>query len=140
MARPYRMPHEISELTSDPYEDFVKKVAEFKPDLLALSATEDMFPLGVKLIKALGEERPPSICGGVFATFAPELALGYPEIDYVCKGEGEQTLLEICKQLQNDKPDISSVPNLCYASEDGTEISKTSMVDMNANPLIDMSI
>jgi hypothetical protein len=28
----------------------------------------------------------------VFATFAPDLALKYPEIDIACKGEGEDAL------------------------------------------------
>ena len=43
MARPFTMPKEISLKTTNVYEDFVKIVEDFSPDLLALSTTEDMF-------------------------------------------------------------------------------------------------
>jgi anaerobic magnesium-protoporphyrin IX monomethyl ester cyclase len=140
MARPFKMPNEITELTSDPYEDFAEKVKTFKPDLLALSATEDMFPLGIKLLKSLGENRTTTICGGVFPTFSPELALSYPEIDLVCKGEGEETLLKLCQQMEKGEPNYDTIPNICYLKDNVPVITKASMINMDANPLIDMSI
>src|SRR3989338_8210435 len=51
MARPFKMPDHITVKASDCYEDFEKEAIAFQPDLLALSATEDMFPLGVRLLR-----------------------------------------------------------------------------------------
>src|SRR5258708_1692099 len=48
MARPFKMPHEITCKTTDCFEDFRREVLEFQPDLLTLSCTEDMFRLGIK--------------------------------------------------------------------------------------------
>ncbi len=86
MARPYKMPNEITLKTTNVFDDFDKKVESFSPDLLALSCTEDMFELGVALLKKVRRHKIPTIMGGVFATFAPNLALSYDEINIVCKG------------------------------------------------------
>jgi len=140
MARPFKMPDEITLRTTNVFKDFKKEVNAFSPDLIALSATEDMFLLGVKLLRALGNKRPLTILGGVFATFAPKLALSFPEIDIVCKGEGEDALRTLCERLEK-KQSYDDISNLWIKRKDGTiKSNPTHMVDMNANPLIDMSI
>ncbi len=140
MARPFKMPKEISLKTTNVYSDFREEVSSFNPDLLAMSATEDMFPLGIRLLKALGENRPLTILGGVFATFAPKVALSFPEIDIACKGEGEDALNTLCFRLQNGQ-DYDDIPNLWIKKKDGTiKSNPTKMIDMDNNPLIDMSI
>lgn len=140
MARPFKMPKEVSVKKSDVFEDFEKEVREFNPDLIALSATEDMFLLGVKLIRTLGKDRPLTVLGGVFATFATKLAITYPEIDIVCKGEGEDALDTLCRRLEKKQP-YDDVPNLWVKRPDGSVKSNpTRMVDMDSLPLIDMSI
>lgn len=98
---------------TDPIEDFKIKVREFRPDLIAMSATEDMYPIGVTLLSALGKNRPKVVAGGVFPTFAPQLAYRYSKgsIDYVLKGEGDETLTELCRRLEADQ-DVTTLPGL----------------------------
>lgn len=100
-------------LHSDPLTDFRTHVSQFNPDLIAMSVTEDMFPIGITLLKVLGVNRPKVVAGGVFPTFAPELALLHSEgcIDYVLKGEGDETLTELCRRLEAGE-DISTLPGL----------------------------
>ena len=64
---------------TDAIEDFKRVVREFGPDLIAMSVTEDMYPIGVTLLTALGPSRPKVVVGGVFPTFAPDLALRYSQ-------------------------------------------------------------
>jgi len=140
MARPYKMPKEITLKTTNVFKDFKREVEAFSPDLIGISATEDMFLLGVKLLKALGTKRPLTILGGVFATFAPKLALSFPEIDIACKGEGELALSTLCERLANRKS-YDDISNLWIKKKDGEiKTNPTRMVDMNDNPMIDMSI
>ncbi len=140
MARPFKMPDEITLKTTNVFDDFKKKVQSMGPDLIAMSATEDMFLLGIKLLKVLGPKRPLTILGGVFATFAPKLALSYPEIDIVCKGEGEDALRILCERLEKGES-YEDVGNLWIKKKDGTiKSNPLKMVDINENPLIDMSI
>jgi len=139
-ARPYEMPHEITLKTSDVYTDFREMVLSFGPDLIAVSATEDMFLLGISLLKAVKDLKILTILGGVFATFAPDLALSYSEIDIVCKGEGEDALRTLCDRLEKGRP-YDDIPNLWVKNKDGSiKSNPTKMIDMDANPLIDMSL
>lgn len=122
------------------YEDFRKEVLEFQPDLIALSVTEDMFHLGIALLKHIDDLEILTIAGGVFPTFAPKLVLSYDSIDIVCKGEGEEALAELCRRLEDGKP-YDNIDNLWLKTRTGEIVSNpTRMIDMDANPLIDVGL
>ena len=140
MARPYNMPNEVKLRYTNVYDDFRIKVESFKPDLLALSTTEDMFHLGLQLINTVEDLKILTIAGGVFPTFAPELVLGFPSIDIVCKGEGEDALVELCRRIEQKKS-YDDIKNLWMKNKKGEIIKNpTGMVSMDKNPLIDMSL
>jgi len=140
MARPYNMPEQITLKTTNVFDDFQKKVESFGPDLLAMSCTEDMFELGISLLKQVHNYKIPTILGGVFATFAPDLALSFDEIDILCKGEGEDALRTLCRRMRAGKS-YDDISNLWIKNKDGSiKTNPTMMIDMDANPLIDMSI
>ncbi|MDC0205528.1 B12-binding domain-containing radical SAM protein [Pelagibacteraceae bacterium] len=126
-------------------EDLHKKVNEFRPDLLALSCTEDMWELGIKIIDEIKEYKQknniPVVAGGVFPTFAPEICIKNDLIDIVCVGEGENALIDLCKRITN-KEDYTNVTNL-WIKKDGKLIKKNTIsdpVDVNKNPIIDTSL
>src|SRR5687768_4486145 len=104
---------------TDALDDFRGVVRDFAPDLIAMSVTEDMYPIGVTLLASLGTKRPKVLVGGVFPTFAPDLALKYSNgtIDYVLKGEGDETLPELCRRLQKGES-LADLPGL-HAVIDG---------------------
>ncbi len=127
---------------SNVYNDFENFLLSFKPDIIAMSATEDMYPIGVNLLKSLTIKRPIVICGGVFPTFAPDLAYNYSEntIDYILKGEGENALIELITKLQSGD-DITSIRGL-YTKINGKVINNPlpEPVDISQNPLPDYSL
>lgn len=129
-------------LHTDPLIDFRQKVASFSPDLIAMSVTEDMYPIGIALLEALGGRRPPVVVGGVFPTFAPELALRHSAgcIDYVLKGEGDETLPEFCRRLQAGA-DLATLPGL-YTRIGGrlTDNPLPAPVDLTSLPLPDYGL
>ena len=125
--------------------DLNKQVEEFKPDLIAISSTEDMWELGMLILNELKnyklDNRIPVIAGGVFATFAPELCIKGELVDLVCVGEGENSLIDLCKKIEN-KEDYSNVTNL-WVKQDGKIIKKNSIskpVNINNNPIICIEI
>ena len=140
MARPYNKPEEMQLRYTNVFDDFRSNVESFKPDMLALSSTEDMFHLGLQLLKTVEDLKILTIAGGVFPTFAPELVLSFPCIDIVCKGEGENALVELCRRVEDKKP-YDDIKNL-WVKKENKEIIKnpTGMVNMDENPLIDMSL
>ena len=126
-------------------EDLKKQINEFKPNLIALSSTEDMWELGIKILDKIKEykklNKVPVVAGGVFPTFAPEICIKYDLIDMVCVGEGENALIDLCKKIEN-KEDYSSVTNL-WIKSNGSAIKKNTIsnpVDINKNPIIDTSL
>lgn len=127
--------------TADVYEDLRKKIETFSPDLILVTATENMFPTAVELLHHVEYFRIPTILGGVFATFAPDLAMGWKEIDMLCIGEGEHVLIDLCRRMSRDE-DFSSIPGLWIRQKDGS-ISKNPIgppVNVDENPLPDFSI
>lgn len=127
---------------TDAIEDFKGLVGSFGPDLIAMSVTEDMYPIGVTLLQALGRERPKVVVGGVFPTFAPELAyrLGGGTIDWVIKGEGDETLPELCRRLEQGRT-VLEMDGL-YTETGGSIINNRlpKPVDLARQPLPDYSL
>ena len=101
-VRPYnKAPIDVTLKTTDVFEEFAKEVESFDPQLIAVSSTEDMFPLAIKLLSKIQKKnRPPVIIGGMLATFAPELVISFDEIDMVCVGDGENSLINLCNRMQ----------------------------------------
>jgi anaerobic magnesium-protoporphyrin IX monomethyl ester cyclase len=143
---PYDMSkHGIKLRTSDWREDLGAQAKRFSPDLIAVSSTEDMWELGTKLLETLEDQivsnRIPVLVGGVFATFAPQLAIRHRLVSAVCVGEGENALLDLCDRLERGRS-YDDVTNLWVKRPDGT-IKKNTIsnpVDINQNPMIDVSL
>lgn len=129
-------------LKTNPIDDFKNKIKTFNPDLIAVSVTEDMYPIGLTLLKSLGNKRPKVVVGGVFPTFAPDLALKYSEgsIDYVIKGEGDEVLPDLCYRLQNGL-DLEDLPGL-YAEINGHIVNNSlpKPVNLETLPVPDYSL
>ena len=144
---PFKMDKKMLALkTTDWREDLKKQVNEFQPNLIAISATEDMWELGVKIVNEIKEyklkNKVPVIAGGVFATFAPDLCMKEELIDLVCVGEGENALIDLCKKIENNDDDFSDITN-CWVKKEGKIIKKNSItkpVDINKSPVIDISL
>jgi len=126
-------------------DDIRKQVKEFSPDLIAVSTTEDMWELGVQLLESIEDyiesNRMPVLVGGVFATFAPELAIRHHLVNAVCVGEGENALLDMCDRLQRGTS-FEDVTNLWVKKKDGSIVknSISNPVNINQNPMIDLSL
>ncbi|MBF0568214.1 MAG: B12-binding domain-containing radical SAM protein [Nitrospirae bacterium] len=124
----------------DLLDSYKKHVEAFSPDLIAMSTTEDMYPIGIRLLEISAPYKIPTLVGGVFATFASELVINRPEVDMVCVGEGEHVLSELCFRMDRGMP-YDDIPGL-WVKKKG-EIRRNPMgqaVDMNENPVLDLSI
>jgi len=96
--------------TSNVFVDFDILYKEFKPDIIAISATSSDFQLGMELVKFVKDI--PIIFGGVHATIAPEDILS-SNINYVFKGEAEEIIVNLLKDIIEEN-DLSEYPGLWY--------------------------
>ena len=125
---------------TDMYEDLVKKVGTYKPNLIAITLVEDTYGLGMSLLDAIKDYEVPVIAGGVFVTFSPEDVIGNENVDMICIGEGEYALAELCEKMYR-RDDYSTVKNL-WIKKSG-QITKNPMrelTDLNKLPFIDYDI
>ena len=127
--------------TSNMYDDFVKKVNEFKPDIIMASVLEDTFRIFINFMEKIKDKKIPCLAGGQFASSAPEKVIELDFINYVCRGEGEEALTELCNAMEEGK-DTSKIANL-WVKKDGVIISKNKIrqaLDVDTLPVQDLSI
>ena len=100
-------------------DDFKKKVADFKPDLIGVTAVEDTWPQARELISAVRDNPAKVIVGGVFPTLAPDVVIGHPDVDMICIGEGEHAIIELANTMYAGD-DYSRTRNLWVKQDGGT--------------------
>jgi len=128
--------------TRSAVDDFRDSIAQFKPDVIAVSTTETTFTRALTLIEATRDLGVPNIFGGVFPTFAPELVMDHEAVDMACVGEGENGLVDLADCLAGGQ-DYSGVTNLWVRLSDGgiNRNPVTRPVDINQlPPTTDISI
>ena len=89
-----------------------KQIKKLKPDLIGFSTTTFQHKWVSDTAKFLRENgvKIPIIAGVPHATFFPDFITD-PNIDIVCRGEGEYALIDLVNALVN-KEDITKIPNL----------------------------
>lgn len=125
---------------TDMYEDLVKKVTEYRPNLIAITLVEDTFDLGMALLETIKDYDAPVVAGGVFVTSSASDVINNDNVDMVCIGEGEEALVELCEKMDRNE-DYSSVKNL-WVKKEGQIIKNPmrKLTDLNELPFIDYDI
>jgi len=80
-------------------DEVAERVAGLAPDLLGVSLTTRQWLRGRDLVRAVRARcEVPVVGGGLHVTFAPEAVLD-AGFDWVCLGEGEEAMVELCAAL-----------------------------------------
>ena len=93
-------------------EEFIKKINIFQPDLIAFTIVENNYFMAKRLLRIAKETSSAlTIVGGLFPTIMPDLFINCSDVDLVCVGEGEYTMIELAAKLDQAE-EISGIPNL----------------------------
>ena len=101
---------------------FVNKLRSFQPDLLAVSVMTGYFDNVIRLLEKVKPSQP-VLLGGVHPTISPKDSLAPEVVDYICVGEGEEFLLELCERIDRGK-DFLDIRNLGYKKGKNFKINK----------------
>lgn len=99
--------HYYLEALQDPAHPAWRKVADvmarFKPDVVGITSFSVKWPSAQRIAKIAKDynRNIPVIMGGQHATILTEDVLAEPHIDFVAKGEGEETFVEFLRELKN---------------------------------------
>ena len=125
MAREYGYQVKIldAHAESSTIEQILKLVAEYKPDIVCLTAMTIMIDASAQIAKSVKEYFPEIITmiGGVHVTAEPiETLRRYPQFDFAVIGEGEIVLIEFLEKYFGDRLfDRRKVLSLVWRSETG---------------------
>lgn len=109
-------------------------IRSFNPALIGLSAYQRtmLYVNGLaRLVKSVDRDIK-SIIGGPQATFMPSSAFSeMPDIDYICRSSGEETILRVAQAIKNGTP-FSNLLGVSYKDEKG-EVFDTDGLDAAAD-------
>ena len=98
--------------------DLAREVAAFAPRVIGYGACTGQHTWYLALNRWLKRgHRFLSVFGGPHATFFPEM-IEEDGVDVVCRGEGEEAMVELCDRLEAGRP-VDEVENLWVKREDG---------------------
>lgn len=141
MVKPFSFKEQGIEIKkSDIYEDLLKKVSEYKPDLIAITIVQDTNELSRALLESIKDIDVPVVAGGVFVSLSPEEVIANKNIDMICVGEGEEPLTELCEKMSKGE-DYSGIKNL-WVKKQGRLIKNDlrPLLDINKLPFMDYDI
>jgi len=113
MAR--RAGHDVAlAVGNDP--EIIEKARRFRPDAVGFSVLTGFqnrwLRLAGKLKKALDTE-PLTLFGGPHPTFYPEIVMD-DALDVVCRGEGDEAIVELMDAVEAGERTFEGIPNLAY--------------------------
>ena len=125
----------------DPYEDFVKIVDEYKPNLIAVTLIDSTISFAYSFLEKIKHKNIPVVAGGVGTTFLYKKILNSGYIKYACIGEGEHAIVELAQKIEKGE-NTSDIKNIYTLGGNGSIIMNPlrKLVDINDLPMPDFSI
>jgi anaerobic magnesium-protoporphyrin IX monomethyl ester cyclase len=104
------------------WKDIEQDILKYQPDIVGVTSTTENRFQSFKLIKLAKRACPQSmfIMGGPHASMAAEDSLAHiPELDLVVRGEGEETMIELCRWHEEGKDHnaLNSVPGISFRQD-----------------------
>ena len=124
-------------------DELVEYILRLDPDLLAVSTLTNVFTWSIDIARRVRQRKKiPTIFGGVHPSAVPEFVMNYPEVDFVCEGEGEVPLAALADALEHGG-DVTAIPNI-WSKSDGVIRRPPSvanfLADLNALPFPDKEL
>ncbi len=97
----------------------IDKVLDERPNLVGITTRCDDYPVALDVAKKIKEENESikTVLGGIHATFTAKETLKYFNfIDFIIKGEGEKTIVDLAKTIENNK-DISKIKGIFFRDD-----------------------
>lgn len=107
-------------------------------DVIGITAMTPTISTALRIAGYIKKASPPLkiIMGGAHATMLPrETMASGPDIDVIVSGEGDETILDVLKAIEENQP-LDSVPGIYYRDQETIKqtTERTSCADMDALP------
>lgn len=101
------------------WDEVRQTIRDYAPDIVGITLLTVEVGSALKISEICKKYRPdmPVVWGGVHPTFNPHDAFRQGTADFVVRGEGEETFLELCRKIENGAKDFSDVLGISYMAE-----------------------
>jgi len=131
---------ELGKRCDEKTADLVVKLAA-ESDLIGISLTTNFFEISAQITQKIKKElKTPVIWGGIHPTVSPEECLEYA--DFVCRGEGEEAIVELVERIEKNKNDYS-IKNIYFKDNAGNIIRnllRPLIQDLDSLPFLDYDL
>jgi len=94
-------------------EEIEKQLKDFGAEIVGVSAVTELLEEALNICKLAKRNNMVSVLGGPHATLLPEETLAFDEVDIICIGGGEYTLLDLCDVFEKGG-DIKNVKGIMF--------------------------
>ncbi|MFT4303580.1 MAG: B12-binding domain-containing radical SAM protein [Candidatus Woesearchaeota archaeon] len=107
------------------WKSLANKLRIKNPDIICVGDETASYYESVKVIKLTRKIFPNVIiiAGGYYFGNMPEESLKKTSIDFIVRGEGEITLLELIKNISNQNKNYSKIKGICFRTKNGIKIN-----------------
>jgi hypothetical protein len=125
------------------WAEIEEEIAGFKPSIVGISSNFSPYfdtALGVAGRVKKIDKRIPVVLGGRFPAIMPEFVLGQENVDFIIRGEAEQSMVRLCEGA--GKGILPKIDGLGYKIKNNLNISRTSGIirDLNSLPFPERSL
>lgn len=121
------------------WKEVTAVLRDFKPDLVGISVTSAKVGAARKISRLVKDCAPGTrvVWGGAHPTILPEEVLRFGEVDFVIRGEGEQTIVELVNLLKAGGTDFEGITGVSYKTADGVIHGRPRLLtdDLDSLPL-----
>lgn len=98
------------------WQEAREKIRSFNPQLVGISAITPKVPAALKIAQICKDINHDTtvVFGGHHSTIRPDEILSTQNVDFVIRGEGEESLCELIEKLQNPLPNYHTVEGLSF--------------------------
>lgn len=98
----------------------INGIKKNNPDVVAFSPLTNSFQWMLRIAREIKSWNPEikTVFGGVHVSAVPDLAIQFPEIDFLVVGDGEEAFINILNSIQEDTLS-APIPNTLYKCEAG---------------------
>ncbi len=117
-------------------EDFIKILSDNRPDLVGITATTPTVTKAIEISKDIKNNSSAyTMIGGVHPTLKYREVVSNETIDFVIKGEGERTVVELASCIE-EGGDLSKVKGLIYKKDGSIVVNaeRELIVDLDSIP------
>lgn len=104
-------------------KEITRKVLDFKPDLVCFSVFVDSYKWCLDIASAIkAESDVPTVFGGIHVTTSPHDVIKHSQIDILCIGEGNETIVELANALEKTGRIDTRLPGFWFKLKTGRVI------------------